>query len=149
MNHTFLADLPHHLFWHFRDLGFEWAWLLYKSLSLRWSFLLLLHLAAIPVRGRLYHILSTYLGDKLLAVFVDYRLMWVVFFLFTRVHVFLDQVNLFLFFHEYVFISLMQRARVRDLNFFPLLLLGLGQLVAERCKLFLHDVLGSPGRVIV
>lgn len=127
LNHTFLTDLPHHLFGHFWDGRFERTDFFQLSLSLLGALLLLLCPRGIPVDRRLVEMLisSPSFWNYQLAVFIYYRFVWVLFILVLLLFLisFL-QVNFFLLFYKYIFISLMQRSSIRNLNLLTQLLFG-------------------------
>ena len=131
LDHSLLTDCSHHLLWHFWYLGFKWTWLLDPGFLCRWKFLLLFHLGVVPIDARLYEIISAYLRDKLFAIFVDNRLMWVVFNRIPLIIFPLDIIHLLLFLHQHILIPFMQRARVRNIYFLPLLFLSLRQFLPE------------------
>lgn len=133
LDHSLLIDCSHHLLGHFWDLGFEGTWLLNTGFLCRWKFLLLFHLGVVPIDARLYEIISSYLRDKLLAVFVDNRFMWVVLYRIPLIIFPPDIIHLLLLFHQHILIPFMQRPRVRNLHFLPLLFLSLGNFLPERC----------------
>lgn len=131
LDHSLLTDCSHHLLRHFWDLGFERTWLLDSGFLRRWKFLLLFDLGVVPIDARLYEIISTYPRDKLLAIFVDNRFMWVVFYRIPLIIFPLDIIHLLLLLHQNILIPFMQRARVRNLHLLPLLFLSLGQFLPE------------------
>ena len=154
LNHTFLTDLPHHLFGHSGYLGFERADFFEASLLLLGALLLLLRLRVVPVNSRLVELLigSASLIYYQLTIFVNYGLVWVLLFLILLVFLisFL-QIDLFLLFHQDILIALMEWARVSDLNLLSqLLFCGLrDQLLTEGGQLFFHNVLSSAIGVFI
>lgn len=99
LDDSLLTNCSHHLLGHFWDLGFEGARLLETGFLFGGKFLLLFDLWVVPINAWLYEIISTYLRDKLLAIFVNNRLMWVVLDRIPLIVFSLDVLHLLLLFH--------------------------------------------------